>query len=182
MKKLISAVCLSFMLVSALFQLTAQACTGLVIEGRDGSVVAARTLEFALSLHSDVIMVPRGYQMAGMLPGNKSGLEWTSKYAFVGANAAGQPVIVDGLNEKGLYFGLFFFPGMAKFEKVNANNSASAIAPVQLGNWLLSNFSSVEEVRKGLKDIAVIDFPGGLKGWGRWPIIIPSLMLMGMRS
>ena len=166
MKKFILVLCFLLISILATSQMAAVACTGLTIKGTDGSVVAARTLEFAIPLHSNVIMVPRGIQMTGMLPGNKKGLQWASKYAFIGANAADYPVIVDGLNEKGLYFGIFFFPSIAKFEKLSAENSSRAIAPVQLGNWVLSNFSTVEEVKKNINDIAVIDFPGGFEGLG----------------
>jgi choloylglycine hydrolase len=62
--------------------ISADACTGLQVKATDGSVVAARTLEFAIPLHSNVIVVPRGYPMVGALPDGKSGLKWTTQYAF----------------------------------------------------------------------------------------------------
>lgn len=166
MKKIVVCVCLFFLAMLLQLQTTADACTGTVFKATDGSVVAARTLEFAKSLNSDVIFVPRGYSMTGMLPENKSGLTWASKYAYIGANAAGEPVIVDGFNEKGLYFGNFFFPSIAKFEKLTPENSDRAIAPIQFGNWVLSNFATVDEVQKSLKNVAVIDFPENFKGLG----------------
>src|SRR6266567_2496694 len=39
----------------------AHACTGIRLIAEDGTVVHARTMEFAIDIHSDVIMVPRGY-------------------------------------------------------------------------------------------------------------------------
>jgi choloylglycine hydrolase len=146
--------------------ISADACTGLQVKATDGSVVPARTLEFAIPLHSNVIVVPRGYGMVGTLPDGKRGLKWTSKYAFIGANAGGQPVILDGFNEKGLYFGLFYFPALADFPKLTAENAPRAIAAYQFGNWLLSNFATVEEARAALEAIVPVAIPGGLGGIG----------------
>src|ERR1700733_5567302 len=79
----------------------AQACTGIRLSAADGTIVHARTLEFAVDLHSDVIMVPRGYARVGTTPDGKSGIKWNAKYASVGTNGVGLPFLFDGLNEKG---------------------------------------------------------------------------------
>jgi choloylglycine hydrolase len=94
----------------------AQACTGIRLIAADGTVVYARTLEFGIHLKSDAILVPRGYSRMGTTPDGKPGKRWTSKYATLGANALGMPVIIDGLNERGLAIGLFYFPTTAKYQ------------------------------------------------------------------
>ena len=81
---------------------TALACTGITIKPKDGSIIFARTIEFAMDLQSNIIVVPRGKEYVGTAPGDKPGLRWTNKYGIVGTNAFGLPLIVDGLNEKGL--------------------------------------------------------------------------------
>jgi len=43
----------------------------------------------------------------------RKGLAYTTRYAIVGANALGLPVILDGINDQGLSVGLFYFPGVA---------------------------------------------------------------------
>src|SRR5262249_51828401 len=92
---------------------SASSCTGITIKPKDGSVVVARTLEFAADLKSNVIVVPRGNEFVGSTSGGKPGLRWKNQYSLVGANAFDQPITVDGLNEKGLQVGLFYFPGYA---------------------------------------------------------------------
>ncbi len=72
--------------------LLAFACTGIRLTAQDGSVVAARTLEFSIDLDSNVLVVPRGYARTGTTPDGEEGLKWTSKYASVGANGVGLPV------------------------------------------------------------------------------------------
>src|SRR5581483_10044897 len=84
------------------------ACTGVTIKPKDGSVIFARTLEFAKDLKSKFIVVPRDQEHVGTAPGNMPGLRWTSKYGVVGINAFDMPVVIDGLNEQGLAVGLFY--------------------------------------------------------------------------
>lgn len=131
------------------------ACTGIRLTATDGSTVAARTLEFAIDLESDVIVVPRGYARTGTTPDGKEGLKWTSKYASVGANGVGMPVLFDGFNEKGLYAALFYFPTSAGYMPYAASDAGRTVAPWELGSWMLENFASVEEVKAHIGDIVV---------------------------
>src|SRR5262249_51108600 len=114
-----------------------RACTGMTIKPKDGSVVFARTLEFALDLKSNIIVVPRGKEYIGTAPGDRPGLRWRTKYGIVGFNAFDMPVTVDGLNEKGLHVGLFYFPGYADYQEVTAQDAGKALAPWELGVFLL---------------------------------------------
>ncbi len=100
--------------ISSLLAPTVQACTGIRLIAEDGTVIHARTMEFAIDIHSDVIMVPRGYVRTGTTPDGKEGLKWKAKYASVGANGVGLPVLFDGLNEKGLAAGTFYQPMRAR--------------------------------------------------------------------
>ena len=57
----------------------ARACTGIRLTASDGTVVHARTLEFGIDLHSDVMMFPRGYARIGTTPDGKEGLKWKAR-------------------------------------------------------------------------------------------------------
>src|SRR5213075_3496062 len=98
-RKAVSVIVACAILVGCVVQ-SAQACTGITLIAEDGTVVHARTMEFAIDIHSDVIMIPRGYARTGTTPDGKGGLKWKAKYASVGANGVGLPVLFDGLNEK----------------------------------------------------------------------------------
>jgi choloylglycine hydrolase len=146
---------------------SAQACTGITLVAADGTVVHARTLEFAIDLHSDVIMVPRGYARVGTTPDGKPGLKWKAKYASVGANGVGMPVLFDGVNEKGLSSGLFYFPTSAKYMPYTPSDAGRTMAPWELGSWMLENFASVEEVKANIDTVVV---PAVVyQGWGFAP-------------
>src|SRR6478735_3090601 len=73
----------------------ALACTGIRLVAADGSVVDARTMEFAIDIQSKVTMVPRGTVRTGTTPDGKPGLGWTAKYASVGMNGLGMPILFD---------------------------------------------------------------------------------------
>jgi choloylglycine hydrolase len=133
----------------------APACTGITIKPKDGSIIFARTLEFASDLKSNIIIVPRGTEYTGTAPGDKPGLRWQSKYGVVGTNAFDMPVTLDGLNEKGLHVGLFYFPGFSKYQDVKAADFDKAIAPWELGVYLLGTCADVNEAVAAAKSVLV---------------------------
>jgi choloylglycine hydrolase len=145
----------------------ADACTGIRLKAADGTVVHARTLEFAVDLQSDVLVSPRGFERAGITPDGQDGLKWKAKYASVGANGVGLPILIDGVNEAGLAAGLFYFPTTAGYMAYAPTDAARTIAPWQLGSWLLDNFGSVDEVKANIGSIRVAETV--LKQWGFSP-------------
>lgn len=165
-KSLFTAVTTCVLLLGSAAQ-SVIACTGIRLKADDGTIVHARTLEFAVDLQSDVIMVPRGYSRTGTAPDGKKGLKWKSRYATLGANGVGLPFIFDGLNEKGLAVGTFYFPTTAGYMPYQAADAGKTIAPWEVGSWMLENFANVGEVREGVGTVVVPDVV--LKAWGFSP-------------
>lgn len=141
--------------------IAAQACTSFLLTAQDGGRVYGRTMEFGLPLQSQLMVLPRAYGFKATGPDGStgSGLEWTGKYAAIGANGLGLPILVDGVNEKGLAGGMLFFPGLAKFQDVPAAEAKTSIASFELLTWLLTNFATVDEVKAGLPKIKVSTAP-----------------------
>jgi choloylglycine hydrolase len=137
----------------------AVACTGISLDAKDGTAVRGRTMEFGFPLSSNVIVIPAGTPMSGTLPEGGKGIQYTTKYAMAGANAVGQAVIMDGINDQGLSFGLFYFPGFAVYPAATAENASRAMAPFEFGAWVLGNFATVDEVKAGLKDAVIVPTP-----------------------
>jgi len=164
-KALTSAIA-AVLLVSGAGQ-SMQACTGIRLIAEDGTVVHARTLEFASDIHSNVVMIPRGYARVGTTPDGKEGLKWKSKYASLGANGVGLPFIFDGFNEKGLAVGTFYFPTSAEYMPYTAADAGKTIAPWEVGSWLLENFAGVDDVKANIGNVVV---PAVVfKAWGFAP-------------
>ncbi len=138
--------------------LSAQACTSFVLKGSDGGRVYARTMEFGLPLNSQAVLIQRGTPLRGNGPDGQigNGLAWISRYAVVGLNALGQKdILPDGMNEKGLAGGLLYFAGYAKFQAVPQGQSQRSINSAQLLTYVLTNFASVDAVKRGLPKILV---------------------------
>src|SRR5438874_6965582 len=163
--------------ISWLLDPAVHACTGIRLIAEDGTVIHARTMEFAIDIHSDVIMVPRGYARTGTTPDGKEGLKWKAKYASVGANGVGLPVLFDGLNEKGLAAGTFYFPTSAGYMPYTAADAGKTIAQWEVGSWILENFASVDEVKANIGNIvvpAVVLFAtsrSASRCWAEWPCL-----------
>ncbi len=132
-------------------------CTGIRIKPKDGSIIYGRTMEFAADLESNVIVIPRGKSYVGTAPDNQSGLHWHMQYAVAGTNGLGMPHIVDGLNEAGLAVGLFYFPSYAKYQTVEPSQVDRALAPWELGTFLLGTCSDVPQAIAAAKRIRVAE-------------------------
>ncbi len=158
-RRFITALTASTLLVASSL-VPASACTGIKLTAGDGAVVRARTLEFQADPKSELIYIPRGQQITATAPSGKpGGITWTSKYAVAGANGFGMPIVVDGLNEKGLGGGLFYFPGYAGFQEVAAGDVEKSMGSWELLTYVLGSFSTVAEVKAGLADIFVSTAP-----------------------
>ncbi len=146
----------------------AHACTGIRIVSKDDTVVRGRTMEFGVDTDSNVILVPRGTERTGTAPDGAKGKTWKAKYASLGMNALDMPVIVDGLNEKGLSVGIFYFPGYADFQPYEASDADNTVAPWEVGSYILDNFATLDEVRAGLEEIVVPNVE-----LSQWKIVLP---------
>jgi len=100
--------------------------------------------------HVAVSLIPRGYKYTTHMPDGKSGLSWQSIYGVVGIDAVGKDIIVEGMNEKGLTVGLFYHPGFAEYQDYDPAQAAQSLGPTDVGQYLLTNYATVDEVRSAL--------------------------------
>lgn len=142
------------------------ACTGIKLKAKDGTYVAGRTLEFGIPVSITQVIVPRNYDFKGTTP-NGAGIAYKSKYAAVGSIAFDDVAILDGLNEKGLSVGTFYFPGFAKYTPTTSENQSKSLSPVEFPNWVLTQFATVEEVKAALGNVFIA--PLVVKAWGNQP-------------
>ncbi|MEO9653343.1 MAG: choloylglycine hydrolase family protein [Roseobacter sp.] len=136
---------------------SALACTGIVLRAQDGTVVPARTMEFGFDVKSNILAVPAGTRIETLvLDSDQTGFTFEAKYGFLGANGLGKPIIADGINTEGLYFGAFYFKGDAVFGTADDTNRDHAVSSEELGNWVLGQFATVDEVKAALPTIEVV--------------------------
>lgn len=137
--------------------LGAEACTGITLKSKDGTVVVARTIEWGSSnLNSQYVVVPRGYAEQSYTPEGTDGLAFTARYGYVGVAVEQKEFVAEGLNEAGLSAGLFYFPNYGQYEAYNPSERGSSIADLQLVPWLLATCATVEEVKEAVGRVHVV--------------------------
>ncbi len=161
-----SSIALSTVIAGALAP-AALACTGIELKAQDGSAVNGRTAEFAMPLNPSILIVPRNYSFTASLPDNASGMKYQAKYAVIGTAVEGTDAVIDGLNEAGLSVGAFYFPDYAGYTAVNSQNQNQALGPLDFPNWLLTQFSNIDEVKAALKNVVIA--PTFFKPWNTVP-------------
>lgn len=163
--KNINLLLIAFLLI--LIYPSSWSCTGLQIKSKNGAFINGRTVEFDIDLHVSGLIVPRNYTFHGTLPDGKPGLSYVSKYAFVGAGMFGEEAVADGINEKGLSVGDFYFPKFAEYTSPTLDNQNKALSPTEFSNWILSQFATVDEVKEAINSIVIVGtIP---KGWSILP-------------
>ncbi|MCP5510025.1 MAG: choloylglycine hydrolase family protein [Chlamydiales bacterium] len=154
---------------SAIFTLcicSVDACTGMRMTAQDGTSVNGRTVEFGTVIDMHACVIPRKFSFVGKTP-RGNGLKYTSKYAVAGVYCFEDAVVMDGVNEKGLACGAFYFPGFASYTPTDRKNQSKALSPVEFPNWILTQFATLAEVKAALKSVVIA--PTVIKGWGPTP-------------
>ena len=114
-KRMLSALLLSACGFTA--HIPANACTGITLKSKDGATVAARTIEWAESVMNTLyVVVPRNQELQSLTPSGMDGMKFKTKYGFVGLAVEQKEFMVEGLNEKGLSAGLFYFPNYGEYQ------------------------------------------------------------------
>ena len=146
--------------------LGAEACTGLKLTTKDGKTVHGRTLEFGNPIDLSLAYIPKGSAFIGKT--NKGeGLKYQAKYSSLGAIAFDDIAVLDGINEKGLSVGTFYFPTFAKYTDLTSENQAMALSPIDFPNWVLTQFATVDEVKNALSGVVITPLIN--KAWGSEP-------------
>ena len=156
------------------------ACTGISLKSQDGGVIVARTVEWALgdAKHNQMIIFPRGKVFRAQTPDGLNGMTWKGKYGLVSVSGYDQPHGPDAMNEKGLYVGVYYFPGYADYAAYDKKQADRSMSVGDFMQWLLSSFETVEEVRRNLDKVLVVDVKDPLFGGAplpfHWKIADPT--------
>ncbi len=134
------------------------ACTGITLKSEDGGIIVARTVEWALSdaQHNKVLIVPRNKSFTALTPEGNNGMKWNGKFGFVSLTAYGQPYGPDGLNEEGLYVGVYYLPGFAEYAIYDKSKASKSLSVGDFMQWMLSSFKSVDEIIANIDKVIVV--------------------------
>lgn len=128
-------------------------CTGISIRSLEDNYYWARTQEFSVDLHYYGVITPRNYNITKTLS------SFTTKYAVVSIGAEELPeLIIDGVNEKGLAGGSFYFAKYNRYidEEEIRKAGKLPLSGAEFVTYALTNYSSVEELKeRANKDTAI---------------------------
>lgn len=158
--------------------LVSGACTGIRLTATNSTVVYGRTMEWgAFDMQSRVAIIPRGYSFTGLTPDGETGKKWKGKYGIVGIDMMGTNYLGDGMNETGLAVGLFYHPGFASYPSYEKDKADNSITAVDVTGFILSQYSTLDEVRQGMGEIRVVPVVEdaiGIPIQGHWMVTSPQ--------
>jgi choloylglycine hydrolase len=146
------------------------ACTDVRLTAKDGTLLVSRSMEFGIDLNSNLRSSTRGREFSPVAPSGKPGMAWKAKYGYVYLDGFNQDMAVDGMNENGLTFEFLYLPGETQYEDVPAGKENQAIPYYRVGDYILSNFKTIDEVRAAMP--AIYAYAQTLPGLGT--MILPA--------
>lgn len=118
----------------------AEACARAVYTGANGTVITARSMDFAVDIPTDLWVMPRGIARNGET--GRNSLKWTSKYGSVVASGFDIST-TDGVNEAGLNANLLW---LVQSQYPDFDARSKPILAISLwAQWALDNFATVAD-------------------------------------
>jgi len=124
----------------------AEACTRVVYQGPDNTILTARSMDWKEDSRSNLWIFPRGMERNGEIGSDP--MRWTSRYGSVVASAY-DICSTDGMNEKGLVANLLWLAESSYPQWDGKKPALSIAAWVQ---YVLDNFATVDETVKAMRE------------------------------
>lgn len=149
---------ISLLIVTISFlKINLNACTGISLKLDNKQFIQARTIEWSENyLNSNLVVFPKGQEYISHMPNGKIGHKWKGKYGVVGISVQDDSLIGEGINEKGLSSGVFFFPGYGKLATFTGEHLGQSINDMDIVKWILTNFTTVEEVKREITKLNIV--------------------------
>lgn len=137
-------------------------CTSLLYSDASGRPYLGRTLELDVEEPWVIVYVPVGVSFSSTVD-NDTPVTYDAKHAFLGITAparmpskenpltANDLKVAEGLNTEGLSFSVLAYPSTDGVQQA-VDATLGALQASDLGSWVLSQFSTVEDVKAALKE------------------------------
>ncbi|AQG81981.1 linear amide C-N hydrolase [Spirosoma montaniterrae] len=137
-----------------------KACTRVVYQGPNGTVITARSMDWRGEIPADLWAFPKGIERTGEV--GPMSIKWKSKYGSV-ATSSFDVATSDGMNEKGLV-GNTLWLVESKYPEFKKDGNKKGLAISLWLQYTLDNFATVAEAvadfRKGEFDVFSDFVPG----------------------
>ncbi len=135
---------------------SAFSCTEFRLQAKDKTIFIARSMEFGVDMRSRLNTSNRDRKFIVRDSKGQTTFSWNAKYGYVFFDAFNADFTADGMNEKGLSFGALYLPGFTQYQSPYKNTKNINLPYYYIGDWILSNFSSIAEVKAGIQKIRVV--------------------------
>ncbi len=131
-------------------------CTALSLMSDEGDSFFGRNMDIECSFNQSVMIVPAGYKYINKVTGETV----TNQKGFIGMGTIidNHPAMAEAMNESGLACAGLNFVGYAHYEQEVAEDKHN-IAPYDFVQWVVSNYSTVKEIRVAIKNIEFVEVP-----------------------
>ncbi len=152
-------------------------CTSLLYRDASNRAYLGRTLELSLELPYQVAFFPKETGLSSAVQGYPA-TSWTMRHAAIAVTMPAAPPaagsvagpadlkVIEGLNDAGLTFSVQSY-SQASGPQESFDTAGAAISAVDLGAFVLGQFSSVAEVKQALTNLQIVLEPvpilGGLE-------------------
>lgn len=119
----------------------ANACTRLVYQGPNGTIITARSMDWKGDIPANLWIFPKGIERNG--EAGTTSIKWKSKYGSV-ITSSWDIASSDGMNEKGLVGNLLWLVE-SEYPVFEKNKDQAGLAISLWLQYVLDNFSTVEE-------------------------------------
>ena len=136
-------------------------CTSIRFDDNQGNLYFGRNLDWSTTFGQKIVITPRGYKYQTAFLGENANSPAVIGMGIVAENV---PLYFDCVNENGLAIAGLNFPGYAKYENSPIEDKIN-VAAYEFPLFLALNFSTVDEVEKALKDIAIVSAMRNAQLW-----------------
>lgn len=128
-------------------------CTLIQVKALDGSIIVGRNEDLGTTTPlPNLSFIPKGFHHKAALPEKDNPLEWTTKYAYCGADFGGYPCyIYEGVNEHDMAVSSLYLPQYTDYRTDLPAKNPNYLSSLELAPWVLGNFKDIPEfLTKGL--------------------------------
>ena len=142
-------------------------CTGVRFSDDKGNMYFGRNLDWSEGYGQKVVVTPKGYTYHSAFLGDMKPKSAIIGMAIIEENV---PLYFDCANEAGLAIAGLNFPGYAEYAP-DAVDGKTNVSAYEFPLWVVMNFSTVDEVKAALSNVAIVakpindKFPVSLLHW-----------------
>lgn len=129
---------------------------------KDGTVVAARTMEFPIGMPTQLAVLPSNYSGASSIGGGTRSKKWAASHGVVGMGVFGHADwLVDGINTAGLSAHVLYMPGGYCTYRTSRGD-ARDLSQLDLVAFLLGTCASIEDVKAAVDEVNIVGVDPGM--------------------